>query len=435
MLSRGEIIGGAGVLLGFAAAAVGYARGALAWLRGLVVVSVWVDCDLVEALAAYLHAEGRMWGGERVFGAAVKYLPSRGRSEVVGFQVFSVATSWLWFRGRPVWLTRAEKAIDRGEDVQFKLSGLRGSLDPEQLVRDACAWVSADMSAGHRRHHVTYHHGRVLGADDRGVPGAAPNTWYALGRDNPRRYFTHDLRDLEPEHAAESLDDMVMTPEVRDATQQVLRWFADREWCASHRVPWRMGLLYEGAPGSGKTSHVRCLAQHLDLPVHVFDLATMSNEDLRLAWAEMAAKAPCVALVEDVDRVFDGDRNVSPQGGLMSSGGLTFNALLNAIDGVERHDGVLLVITTNHLDKVDPAIRDRKGRVDRVVHFGPLDHAARLVLARRIIDDPAVAERVVADLAGASTSALVGACCDAARRARAGQVVELGPLRTATPPR
>jgi SpoVK/Ycf46/Vps4 family AAA+-type ATPase len=156
----------------------------------------------------------------------------------------------------------------------------------------------------------------------------------------------------------------------------------------------------------------------------------MSNEDLRKSWDRMVGQAPCMALIEDIDRVFDGDRNIAPQTGMLSSGGLTFNALLNAIDGIERHDGVLLIVTTNHIDKVDPALRNRKGRIDRVVHFDALDHAGRVTLARRITGDHGLAERLATEHEGAQTSTFVEACCTAARRARYETRVELGPMRT-----
>lgn len=141
------------------------------------------------------------------------------------------------------------------------------------------------------------------------------------------------------------------------------------------------------------TTLARAIGEDVDMPIHVFDLASMSNNDLREAWAEMAADAPCVALIEDIDGVFVGRQNMaSGAGGTMARAGLTFDALLNCIDGVERKDGVLLVVTSNHIDKIDPAML-RPGRIDRVVEFKSLDHVARLKVARQILgDDPAIAQ-------------------------------------------
>lgn len=434
MTQRDTILGGVAVLVGFVAAATGYVKAILAWFRGFAVVSVWIDDEIVRAVASYLHAEGRRAGGPRAYAAQTRYMRAHGHSEIVPYEEQDRASSMFWLRRRPIWVTKAEKALVDNH-LMFRLSVLRGMLDPERLISVACAWASQDLRQVRQRHHVTHHHGRSLSMDrDSGnAVLKSPSSESLTARGSARRLLCHSPEDIEPPPTLESLDEMIMTGEVRSATEAIRRWFADRVWCVRRGIPWRAGLLYEGDPGSGKTSHARCVAVELDLPVHVFDLATMNNEDLRTAWLRMVTEAPCMALIEDIDRVFDGDKNIAPQAGMLTSGGLTFNALLNAIDGIERHDGVLLVITTNHLDKVDPAIKDRKGRVDQVVHFGPLDHAGRATLARRIVDDSGLAEQLAIEHASEPTSAFVASCCDVARRARYEPRVDLGPMRTSAP--
>jgi ATPase family associated with various cellular activities (AAA) len=420
MTARETIAGGIVALVGFAAIAAGWVKAIVAWLRGFLVVSVWVNEDVLRALTSYLNAVARRTGGPKAYAAETRYMQAHGHGEIIPFEEMDRASSSFWLRRRPVWVTRAEKPLME-HHLAFKLSVLRGTIDAEALIADACAWASEDFKNALQRHRVIHHHGRSLTMD--GQPPTSPSklvksVWTMRGR--AVRLIRHEPSDIEPPLAVETLDSMVMTREVRALTDDIRRWFRDRAWCAEHGIPWRAGYLYEGEPGSGKTSHARSLAVELDLPIHVFDLATMNNEDLRTSWLRMAADAPCVALIEDVDRVFDGDRNVAPQSGLLTSGGLTFNALLNAIDGIDRHDGVLLIVTTNHLDKVDPALRNRKGRIDGVVHFGTLDFDSRAVLARRIVDDPALAEQLAADHGDAPISAFVATCCLIARAARYG---------------
>lgn len=45
---------------------------------------------------------------------------------------------------------------------------------------------------------------------------------------------------------------------------------------------------------------------------------------------------------------------------------LSMSALLNALDGIVPLDGMMIFLTTNHIEQIDPAVI-RKGRVDR--HF------------------------------------------------------------------
>lgn len=433
MTNDEKIFGGVAIAVGFVAAVTGYVKSFAAWLRGFLIVSVWIDDNALRAIASYLNFQGRRVGGPRAYAAETRYMRGQGHSEIIPFEELDRASSTFWIRHRPIWVTRAEKPLCE-HHLSFRLSVIRGLLDPERVIVDACAWASEDLRRVRQRYHVMHHHGRSLTIDycEKGSKALEASPGRNLSqRGSATRLIGHAKEDIEPPSTVETLDEMIVTPEVRNLTGAIRQWFSDRLWCTSHSIPWRAGFLYEGEPGSGKTSHARCVAVDLDLPVHVFDLATMNNEDLRKAWLAMVSDAPCMALIEDIDRVFDGDRNIAPPGGMIANSGLTFNALLNAIDGIERHDGVLLIMTTNHVDKVDSAIKDRKGRIDKVIHFGQLDRAERAALARRIVDDPAMAERLAVEHVHEQISTFVAACCDAARRARYEPVVDLGPLRTA----
>src|SRR5262249_43239177 len=124
----------------------------------------------------------------------------------------------------------------------------------------------------------------------------------------------------------------------------------------------------------------------------------MTNTDLVKGWDRVLAATPCMVLLEDIDCVFDGRKNVA------HSDGVTFDCLLNCLDGVDRAEGVMLAITTNHLEKVDAALGrpvnadegcSRPGRIDRALEFLPLDESGRFKVALRIVADPARAEALV----------------------------------------
>ena len=42
---------------------------------------------------------------------------------------------------------------------------------------------------------------------------------------------------------------------------------------------------------------------------------------------------------------------------------------LQAMDGMEPNDGIVIVATTNHTENIDPAISDRPGRFDRIIEI------------------------------------------------------------------
>jgi mitochondrial chaperone BCS1 len=95
-------------------------------------------------------------------------------------------------------------------------------------------------------------------------------------------------------------------------------------------------------------------------------------------------------LLEDVDAVFHGrkigDANASK---------LSFNGVLNALDGVTAQQGRMVFMTTNHLERLDPALV-RPGRADVHVH---VDNATRDQVKRML-------ERFLPGLEGAAELAV-----------------------------
>ena len=60
--------------------------------------------------------------------------------------------------------------------------------------------------------------------------------------------------------------------------------------------------------------------------------------------------SPCVVILEDLDSLIN-DRNRS--------------FFLNQLDGLDSNDGLLIIGTTNHLDRIDSSLSSRPSRFDR----------------------------------------------------------------------
>jgi chaperone BCS1 len=77
-----------------------------------------------------------------------------------------------------------------------------------------------------------------------------------------------------------------------------------------------------------------------------------------------------IVLLEDIDAAFpsredQGDNSQQRQ----HSSDVTFSGLLNVLDGVAASEERLIFMTTNHIDRLDPALI-RPGRVDYVQLIG-----------------------------------------------------------------
>ena len=152
------------------------------------------------------------------------------------------------------------------------------------------------------------------------------------------------------------------------------RFLAGEAWYEETGVPYRRGYLLHGPPGNGKSSVVKALAGELGMNIYLLMLSDAEMNDNRVSDLLNRVANKSLLLLEDIDCAF-AQRKRSDG----SSGGLTFSGLLNALDGVAAPEGRIVVMTTNHLDRLDPALI-RPGRADVKMAFenATADQARRL---------------------------------------------------------
>ncbi len=191
--------------------------------------------------------------------------------------------------------------------------------------------------------------------------------------------------------------------------QLAREWVEARQWYQRRRVPWRTGLLLCGLPGCGKTAAVRAIGEVLGLPICSLDITSMSDEEFISAFEETNTlnTSGYVMLIEDIDSAFDNRTSL---------GEVSFSCLLNTLDGVQPNDGMLLVITTNHPEKLDPAVRGRKGRLDHEIVFREATEVDRRKIIGTVLADFEPFERasLVRTTAGMNVSELQARCCELA---------------------
>lgn len=131
-------------------------------------------------------------------------------------------------------------------------------------------------------------------------------------------------------------------------------------------IPYHRGYLLHGPPGTGKTSLVKALANHFRLDLWYAPLADMAEEaSLVDLLGNVGPRS--IVLLEDVDTVdITHDRETQASGGGKQ---ISLSGLLNALDGVATPHGLITVMTTNHFDRLDPALT-RAGRMDVVEELG-----------------------------------------------------------------
>lgn len=108
---------------------------------------------------------------------------------------------------------------------------------------------------------------------------------------------------------------------------------------------------------------IRALAGEYGLAACFLSLGDRNIGNSQLQDAIRTIPCPAMLVIEDVDALFNKDRETND-----FNHPLTFSSVLNVLDGLASKDGVLTVMTSNHIERLDPALI-RGGRVDRKFEF------------------------------------------------------------------
>lgn len=162
------------------------------------------------------------------------------------------------------------------------------------------------------------------------------------------------------------LDDGVTDRILRDCREfiQNPQWYADRG------IPYRRGYLLYGPPGCGKSSFITALAGEIEFGICLLNLSERGLTDDRLNHLMNVAPQQSIILLEDIDAAFISREDTKTQKAAFEGlNRVTFSGLLNCLDGVASTEARIVFMTTNYLDRLDPALI-RPGRVDVKEYVG-----------------------------------------------------------------
>lgn len=309
------------------------------------------------------------------------------------------------------------------EKTYSYITSLRGTLDVSDIIekailnRNNISWNIDELEEKNNRFNIYYFPEREHNGSERHY-GFSGYSWY---RQNHYRLLGVSPEDLgrELKSGGNALENLYFPDEIKNLINIISLWVKSKDWYKEKNIPWKRGWLLYGPPGTGKTALARAFAEDLDLPIYFFSLAQMSNNDLIKAWQSMQLNVPCIALIEDIDNVFDKRKNIA-QGSTFLLGGysdfkeskdeskdneiktpLTFDTLLNCIDGIDKADGVFTIITTNDITKIDEAIgkpstsadgstefvSTRPGRIDRAIELTYMNKENKKKMANKILSE------------------------------------------------
>jgi hypothetical protein len=403
-------------------------------LTRIVIAEVAIDDEATsQAILAYLVKNyRRSYFGVRTFGGRHECFRT-GQYGHVPFELFGNKNLIFWNGWFPFWFN---VQVEKGDE---KTQIICWGNKPKQATRSSISYIRKTVNmeqiikkASHMRNELYWNTGtgsnkrffikRVPDATQSGMQRFSAGTSLAWYYEGVYRLLSHSPEELGRTSASgvKMLDKLYFPRHVTKFVREVEMWRNRRGWYAERGIPWKRGWLFYGLPGTGKTVIARAVAEDYDMPLFVYSLGQLLNQDLERSWAEMQAHIPCIALFEDFDNVFHGRENVYGKptiGDLISTtapktgdqqvaqdintGRLSFDCLLNCLDGVEKSEGIFTIITTNHVEKLDPAlgrpvvndngemdfISTRPGRIDNAIELGYMSNEDKMRFARRIFFD------------------------------------------------
>ena len=183
--------------------------------------------------------------------------------------------------------------------------------------------------------------------------------------------FVRELSDVK----CRTFDDIFITKKIRDEiTTSLDKFISKRDWYNKNHIPYHFGILLYSDPGTGKSSLAQAICKYIGGRLLVVSGDDIGHLD---GYIDKSIEMPVenkylVALVEDIDCGMDMDkikkRTYSKESDDKDEAS-GFATILNTIDGVNAPQNVIYIFTTNHIDKLDPALI-RPGRIDLKIEVG-----------------------------------------------------------------
>jgi transitional endoplasmic reticulum ATPase len=193
-------------------------------------------------------------------------------------------------------------------------------------------------------------------------------------------------------------DDLILAPKTKRELRQMQLMLERPDAARDLGIEAPTGILLKGAPGTGKTTIARILANEAKckfFSITPADINQMyvgiSEQRVRDLFARARSNAPSIIFIDEIDALLP-----ARQGGVAIHSDKVVNQFLQEMDGMKANNRVFIVGATNRPDMLDPAVR-RGGRLSREIEIPLPDKEARKQLLELFVKGVKLSEDVSLD--------------------------------------
>jgi len=231
---------------------------------------------------------------------------------------------------------------------------------------------------------------------------------------------THIIYTQHKFHTTRSFENVFF--EQRQKVKKHVEFFLTRkDWYEKKGIPYTLGFMFHGEPGTGKTSTVKAIAntarRHI-INVHLSEIKSKAqlrhlffNEEIHVTNGPNTERYTIpvherLYVIEDIDAMGDAvlkrewKKPVVPEEKKKPIGDpwmdrdneddikepIDLSFLLNLLDGTLEANGRILAVSSNFPERIDRALI-RPGRIDMIVHFKKCNRAILQEMVNSFYDE------------------------------------------------